>query len=309
MFVFNVVLILLWPLMPESAYWLLSHKNDPEAARKSLRILHGPGKDDFIAAEILRLQRNIEASNAIWHLEKGKPKLSEAFKGQHLKRTTAAFLAAASQMFCGVIFVVGYIPYFLTLAGIPNPFNWNMYLFTVNLLANLASFWTVEQFGRRNIIVYGLGLMALVNICIGGLNVGPNTPKLYATIALTYVWAALYQMSIGALGFTFASEVGSLPLRQVTQSIITMSNAFWAWVFVFTIPYMISESIPSSKSTRCSFSNWCNLRSGRRKSGRDGGFHLRRPGSGYFHPWYGPFLHAFARLSLTLCSVFPLPRD
>lgn len=242
MFVFNVILILIWPLMPESAYWLLSHKRDPEGARKALRRLYGPGKDDFIAAEIIRLQRNIDASNAIWHLQEGRPKLSEAFRGQHLKRTTAAFLACASQMFCGTIFVVGYIPYFLTLAGISHPFNWNMYLFTVNLLANIASFWTVEQFGRRNIIVGGLGLLTIVNLSIGGLNVSPTIPKLYATIALIYIWAALYQMSIGALGFAFASEVGSLPLRQITQSIITMANAFWGWVFTFTIPYMISGS-------------------------------------------------------------------
>ena len=50
------------------------------------------------------------------------------FKGTNLKRTATSFLATISQQVIGVIFVLGYLPYFLTLAGISRPFNWTMHL-------------------------------------------------------------------------------------------------------------------------------------------------------------------------------------
>ena len=40
--------------------------------------------------------------------------------------------------------------------------------------------------------------------------------------------------------YALASEVATLPLRAVTQSLVTACNAFWGWVYVFTIPYMLN---------------------------------------------------------------------
>lgn len=102
------------------------------------------------------------------------------------------------------------------------------------------SFYTVEKFGRRRFIVYGLLILGVTNLIIGCLNVHPSHSKILATIALVYVWACVYQMSVGALGFTLASEVATISLRSETQSLVTVANAGFGWVFSFSIPYMIN---------------------------------------------------------------------
>ena len=198
MFVYPAIVILFWWWFPESPYYLLSKHQDVEGSRKSLLRLYGRGKEAFVEREILRLQDTIRLNQALATVENSE-KMLDVFRGTNLRRTLAAILLAASQQIAGVVFVVGYIPYFLTLAGISHPFNWSMYLFTVNLLANIVSFYTVEQIGRRQATVYGLLALGGLNLVIGGLNVHPSYPHYIATIALTYCWAAVYQTTIGAL--------------------------------------------------------------------------------------------------------------
>lgn len=50
----------------------------------------------------------------------------------------------------------------------------------------------------------------------------------------------VYQLSVGAAGFTLSSEVGSLPLRPVTQSIVGVTQGITGWVLGFVTPYMIN---------------------------------------------------------------------
>lgn len=52
--------------------------------------------------------------------------------------------------------------------------------------------------------------------------------------------AVFYQITIGAIGFALSSEVGSLPLRPVTQSIVGVTQGVTGWVMGFVTPYIIN---------------------------------------------------------------------
>lgn len=41
-------------------------------------------------------------------------------------------------------------------------------------------------------------------------------------------------------GLVVSSEIGTPPLRSETQAIVTGSQAFFGWVFLFSVPYMIN---------------------------------------------------------------------
>jgi hypothetical protein len=45
-----------------------------------------------------------------------------------------------------------------------------------------------------------------------------NTKASWAIVVFIYIWAIIYQLSIGATGFVLASEVATLRLRAVTQA-------------------------------------------------------------------------------------------
>jgi hypothetical protein len=54
------------------------------------------------------------------------------------------------------------------------------------------------------------------------------------------VGAVAHQFTVGAAGFTLSSEVSSLPLRPVTQSIVGVTQGILGWVLGFVTPYMIT---------------------------------------------------------------------
>ncbi|PGG96186.1 hypothetical protein AJ80_09867 [Polytolypa hystricis UAMH7299] len=238
MFIFPFITFVLFPFFPESPHHLLANKNDEEGARKALLRLHGASKTEFVEQELTRMRESIHISKVLG--KKSSFSIWDLFRGSNLRRTLVAIAVPAAQQLSGIVFVIGYIPYFLTLAGISNPFNWSMYLFTVNLVSNLASFWTVERVGRRLFVVYGLLFLGTVNIIVGAINVHPTYARYIVTIVLTYCWAAVYQLTIGALGLVVASEVATSPLRAETQSLVTASQSLFSWVFAFSVPYMIN---------------------------------------------------------------------
>jgi len=71
--------------------------------------------------------------------------------------------------------------------------------FAVSLLANIAAYWTIERFGRRYLCVYGVLMMGTISLIIGGLNVHVSDARLIATVVLILCWAAIYQLTIGAM--------------------------------------------------------------------------------------------------------------
>jgi hypothetical protein len=62
----------------------------------------------------------------------------------------------------------------------------------------------------------------------------------WAIVVFIYLWAIVYQVSIGATGFVLVSKVATLRLRAVTQALVTMSKGVWGLIMQFTIPYMVS---------------------------------------------------------------------
>ncbi|KAH8820762.1 general substrate transporter [Xylogone sp. PMI_703] len=238
MFLYPIIVLAGFYWYPESPYFLFS-RGKKEEGRKALLRLYGSGDSEIVDKLAIGIQHSIQSSEVLAKAGEGG-RFIDVFRGSNWKRASAGILVGAGQQIVGVNFIVGYVPYFLTLSNIPNPFNWNMYLFTVNLVVNIASYWTVETFGRRQFIVWGLALMAIINLIIGALNVEVSKGKLYATIGLLYVWAGIYQGSIGALGYSMASEVATVSLRAYTQAVITFTHNLPGWVFSFSIPYMIN---------------------------------------------------------------------
>lgn len=57
---------------------------------------------------------------------------------------------------------------------------------------------------------------------------------------MQFIRAVAYQLTVSAAGFTLSSEVGSLSLRPVTQSIIGVTQGIAGWALGFVTPYMIN---------------------------------------------------------------------
>lgn len=162
------------------------------------------------------------------------------FRGLNRKRTLTAIFCASGQQMIGATFVIGYSTYFLELIGISNYFGAAVALYVIMLVASTAAFPLTEVFGRRSLIVWPQFVLCAMLLLIGIMGCVPNQKAAgWGIVAFIYVWAIIYQLSIGATGFVLASEIATMRLRGATQGLITITNACWGLIMQFTVPYMV----------------------------------------------------------------------
>ena len=246
-----VILTAAWPFFPESPSWLIRH-GKREKAKKALRRIYGFKEQAFYEIEASRMEEEIRlASDLRGNDTESQPprrilganveRAAECFDAANRKRTLTAIFAASAQQMIGATFVIGYATYFFELIGISNYFAASMALYAVMLAASMSAFPLTEIYGRRFLIVGLQFALCFMLLIIGILGCVPNKTKAsWGIVALLYVWALIYQLSIGATGFVLASEIATIRLRATTQGLITITNAVWGLIMQFTVPYMIN---------------------------------------------------------------------
>lgn len=247
---YTVLLTSIWPFFPESPYWLVRHGRRSDA-KKALQRIYGFPEPSFYETELSRMEEEIRITNDLHGNIDGRPPRrllgvnieleAQCFEASNLKRTLTAVFAASAQQMIGATFVIGYATYFFELIGIKNYFGASIALYVVMLVASLSAFPLTEIYGRRFLIVGPQFVLCLMLLVIGILGCVPDkTRASWGIVALLYVWAVIYQLSIGATGFVLASEIATMRLRATTQGLITITNSAWGLIMQFTVPYMIN---------------------------------------------------------------------
>ncbi|KAH8906875.1 general substrate transporter [Coniochaeta sp. PMI_546] len=250
MYFFPLLLTMMWPFFPESPYWLVRRGRRAEAKR-ALHRIHGFKDDEYYEIEVLRMEEEIRITSDLHgHIDSRPPRRllginveleAECFEATNRKRTLTAIFAASAQQMIGATFVIGYATYFFELIGISDYFAASIALYVVMLVASMSAFPLTEIYGRRFLIVVPQFVLCFMLLIIGILGCVPDKTKAsWGIVALLYVWALIYQLSIGATGFVLASEIATMRLRATTQGLITITNSVWGLIMQFTVPYMIN---------------------------------------------------------------------
>ncbi|OJJ70035.1 hypothetical protein ASPBRDRAFT_208727 [Aspergillus brasiliensis CBS 101740] len=249
MYFFPLILTAGWYFFPESPYWLVRCGKSIQA-QKELKKIYGFQDDNFYDIEIRRMEEEIRIAAEIQQTTDGARytllgiDLSaevECFKGKNRKRTFTAIFAASGQQMIGATFVIGYATYFLELIHVKEYFNASVVLYIVMLLSSMTAFPLTEILGRRTLIVWPQFALCLMLLVIGILGcIKDQTKASWGIVVFIYLWAIIFQVSIGATGFVLASEIATMRLRGATQGLVTIANAVWGLIMQFTIPYMIN---------------------------------------------------------------------
>ncbi|GJN66136.1 hypothetical protein PLICBS_000152 [Purpureocillium lilacinum] len=250
MYFFPVLLTISWPFFPESPYWLVRRCRTTDAKR-ALRRIYGFQENEYYDIEVARLEEEIRITNDLHGDVDSTPPHRflginvqfevECFNATNRKRTFTAIFAASAQQMIGATFVIGYATYFFELIGIKDYFGASIALYVVMLVASCAAFPLTEIYGRRFLIVGPQFVLCFMLLIIGILGCVPNKSRAsWGIVGILYVWALIYQLSIGATGFVLASEIATMRLRAATQGLITITNSVWGLIMQFTVPYMIN---------------------------------------------------------------------
>ena len=130
---------------------------------------------------------------------------AECFRGINRRRTLTAILAASGQQMIGATFVIGYATYFFDLIGIKNYFDASIVLYIIMILASASAFPLTEIIGRRTMIIWPQFVLCGMLLLIGIMGCIPNQSRAgWGIVVFIYIWAIIYQLSIGATGFVLA---------------------------------------------------------------------------------------------------------
>lgn len=117
--------------------------------------------------------------------------LAECFSKKHIKRTMVATSMFFIQNASGNAWVIGYMSYFMQLAGMSaaRSFDTTVGMSGLMVVGNMCGWVFVEKFGRRNTALYGTGILTIALFLIGVLACIKSTNAIWGQVVFMGIWS------------------------------------------------------------------------------------------------------------------------
>jgi MFS family permease len=168
------------------------------------------------------------------------------------------------QQWTGVNFIFYYsTPFLKSTNAIGNTFLVSLIFTLINVLSTPLSFWTIEKFGRRPLLIWGaLGMLicqfsvAIVGDTVGfnhthtvnGSTVADNISAVNAQIAFICIYIFFFASTWGPGAWVVVGEIFPISIRSRGVGLSAASNWLWNTVIAVITPYMVGEDKANLKS-------------------------------------------------------------
>ncbi|KAF3045041.1 hypothetical protein E8E12_005627 [Didymella heteroderae] len=238
-------------LLPESPRWYVARNRLEDAARSLSRLRGQPADSDYVKDELAELEANYQFESK--NMQGG---WLSCFSGgwsspnSNLRRVVLGMALQMMQQWTGVNFVFYYGTTFFKTVGLQNAFVISMITTAVNVGSTPLSFWTVERFGRRLLLIYGAMGMLVCEFIIAIVDTVDEGSKAASMclIVFTCLYIFFFASTWGPTAWVVIGEIFSLPIRAKGVALSTASNWFWNLVIGFITPYMIDEQYGNLKT-------------------------------------------------------------
>ena len=239
--IFPLIILPLILKFPESPRWLLKRKRKHEARVVFSALYNLPENDPLVTDQITEIQQAIDLEISQGAENFNFKDLIKQGKARNFHRTC---LAACSQMmqqitginlityYAGTIFekYIGMDPLESRILAACNG--------TEYFLASLVAFYTIERFGRRNLMIYGALGQAFSMAILTGTNwkaidakdTQPGTSAGIAAAVFLFVFNTCFGMSYLGVTWLLPPELLPLQIRAPGAAISTATN--WAFNFM-----------------------------------------------------------------------------
>jgi len=277
-FAWGVVLAVGLFFLPESPRFFVK-RGQVEKARLALGRLRGqPPSSEYIEAELAEIIANEEYERALipatgWIGSWANCFSGSLFKsGSNVRRTILGTSMQMMQQWTGVNFIFYYSTVFLQSTGaIGNTFLISLIFTLVNVCSTPISFFTMEKFGRRPLLLWGaLGmlicqfLVAIIGVTVGfnkthtipnpvaggdPLTRANNGAAVNAQIAFIAIFIFFFASTWGPGAWVVIGEIFPLPIRSRGVALSTASNWLWNTIIAVITPYMVGAQYGDLKSS------------------------------------------------------------
>ncbi|KAF7869651.1 hypothetical protein EAF04_004435 [Stromatinia cepivora] len=239
-------------LLPESPRYYVKKGNLDQAAINLARLRGQPQGSEYIQQELTEIIANHEYEMSVVPQTGYFGSWMNCFKGglsnpgSNLRRTILGTSLQMMQQWTGVNFIFYFgTTFFQALGTISNPFLIGLITTLVNVCSTPISFYTVERFGRRTILIWGaLGMLICEFIvAIIGVTAGRssqhNTSAVSAMIAFICIYISFFASTWGPGAWVVVGEVFPLTIRSRGVGLSTASNWLWNCIIAVITPYLV----------------------------------------------------------------------
>ncbi|KAJ7057018.1 hypothetical protein C8F01DRAFT_340670 [Mycena amicta] len=223
---------------PESPPWLMK-KNRYHDAFKSLCRLRNSQLQ--AARDLYYVHRQLEEEFKIMQGSNFFFRFIELFTIPRVRRATlASFVVMIAQQMCGINIIAFYSSTIFEDAGYSSlsallaSFGFGL----INFVFAIPAVWTIDTFGRRNLLLSTFPNMAWSLLAAGFCFWIPtaSAARIPLIALFIYLFAAFYSPGEGPVPFTYAAEVFPLTHREMGMSWAVATGFFWSSVLSVTFP-------------------------------------------------------------------------
>lgn len=226
---FAVIIIAFVMFLPESPRWLVLKNRENDAREVLSSLLDDDPDSTIVQNELIAIKATV--------LEMAKGSFRDMFtmgEDRHLHRTLLAYVNQMFQQISGINLITYYIPTLLedqvgldpVVSRLISACNGTEYF-----LASLISIFTIEHFGRRQLMLFGSAGMSLSMVALAvTAGIGTQQSNIACCVFL-FVFNTFF--GIGWLGMTwlYPAEIVPLKIRAPANALATSSN----WIFNFLV--------------------------------------------------------------------------
>lgn len=240
-----VIVCLLIHTCVESPRWYLTKERHDDAYQSICRLRYErvqAARDLFYMHTLLDAEREIMATDRT-------SRVKEFFT---IRRNRNAMIASEivmfMQQFCGVNVLAYYSSQifldanFSEVSALGASVGWGV----INWLFAIPAFYTIDTFGRRNLLLLTFPLMALFLLFTGFSFWIPEDSKArIACVALgVYLFSMVYSPGEGPVPFTYSAEAYPLYIRPLGMSLATATTWFFNFILSVTWPSLLKAFKP-----------------------------------------------------------------
>ncbi|BGO96118.1 hypothetical protein NBRC10512_002950 [Rhodotorula toruloides] len=224
-------------LAPESPRYYVQ-RNNIDRARVNLAKLRGLDEQDpELLAELDVIVQGVEderlAADATY---------LDCFrmKDRMLLRTMNGLAIQMGQQWTGVNFFFSYGNKFFATSGIKDPYQTQLILSGINVIATFPGILAVDRLGRRTLLFIGSAMMFSGQIIAGSVSTAkPDDPAAGRALIFASCWfIAGFASSWGPLGWVVAAEQFPLKIAPLCVSLATASNWLNNFIIAIIVPYI-----------------------------------------------------------------------
>jgi sugar porter (SP) family MFS transporter len=248
--------------LPDSPRYFVKKGRIEDATAALCRVRNQPADSVYVEAELAEIIANEEYERHIIPDSSWFGSWMNCFSGSlweqksNLRRTILGTSLQMMQQWTGVNFIFYFSTSFLKSTGaISNTFLISLIFTLVNVCSTPISFYTVEKFGRRPLLIFGaFGMLicqfivAIIGVTVGfnkthtnaaGDTIANNISAVNAQVAFIAIYIFCFASTWGPGAWILIGEIFPIPVRSRGVALSTASNWLWNTNIAVITPYMV----------------------------------------------------------------------